>query len=71
MKNPININQLTTVEKIELMEMLWAELSRSADYSLPEWHKDELSRRKHAVSEDKLQYQDWKSAKVEIQEDLK
>ena len=71
MQKSMNINQLTTVEKIELMEKLWQDLSRSTDYSLPNWHKDELSRRKQAVSEGKLKYQDCETAKNAIQEELK
>jgi putative addiction module component (TIGR02574 family) len=66
MSNQITIEKLSTNEKIELMEKLWADLSSSPDYSPPEWHGDELARRKEAVSKGKTKYTDWDKAKEEI-----
>ncbi|MDR9399739.1 MAG: addiction module protein [Salibacter sp.] len=38
MNKSIIIEDLSLIEKIELMEKLWAVLSSSADYEPPEWH---------------------------------
>lgn len=40
------------------MEKLWADLSLSKDYEPPEWHGEELGKRKKAVTEGKIVYTD-------------
>jgi len=70
MSNPITIENLTTNEKIELMEKLWADLSASRDYSPPAWHGEELTRRKNAVEEGRETYTDWDKAKEEIRKEI-
>lgn len=43
------INRMTTAEKVQSMELLWASLSDSAQGSSPAWHADVLeARRAHA-----------------------
>lgn len=69
MSNPIPIENLTTNEKIDLMEKLWADLFSSPETSPPAWHKDELSRRKNAVEEGRETYTDWNKAKEEIRKE--
>ena len=66
----ITLNNLSTAEKIELMEKLWDDLSSSPDYAPPKWHGDELARRKNAVKEGKVTYTDWEKAKEEIRKDI-
>ncbi len=70
MSNPITIENLTTNEKIELMEKLWADLSASPDYSPPAWHGEELTRRKNAVEEGLETYTDWDKVKEEIRKEI-
>ncbi len=69
MSKPITIENLSTNEKIELMEKLWADLSSSPDYSTPEWHGDELARRKSGVEEGMETYTDWNKVKEEIRKE--
>lgn len=69
MNTPITIENLTTDEKIELMEKLWEDLSSSPDYSPPAWHGDELGRRRNAVKEGRETYTDWNKAKEEIRKE--
>jgi len=69
MNKPISIEDLTTNEKIELMEKLWGDLSSSPEYTPPEWHSDELARRKNAVKEGKIRYTKWNKAKEEIRKE--
>src|SRR6056297_1154858 len=70
MSKQITIENLSTNEKIELMEKLWEDLSSSPDYSPPEWHGEELVRRKNAVEEGKETYTDWNKAKDEIRQKI-
>lgn len=71
MNKSISIERLSTAEKIELMERLWADITSSAKYSPPGWHGDELARRKKAVAEGKVTYTDWGQAQKEIRDALK
>jgi putative addiction module component (TIGR02574 family) len=70
MNKPIPIENLTTNEKIDLMEKLWADLSSSPNYSPPEWHGEELARRKNAVEEGEETYTDWNKTKEEIRKEI-
>lgn len=69
MNKPITIENLSTNEKVELMEKLWEDLSSSPDYSPPAWHGEELVRRKSAVEEGKETYTDWNKTKEEIRKE--
>lgn len=70
MSKHIIIENLSTNEKSDLMEKLWADLSSSADYSPPPWHGDELAHRKDAVKEGEETYTDWNKAKKEIRREI-
>ena len=70
MNKPITIENLSLSEKIELMEKLWDDLSSSKDYAPPEWHGEELAKRKKALAEGKIAYTDWNKAKEEIRKEV-
>jgi len=70
MNKSIEIEKLSTSEKIELMEKLWADISSSADYTLPAWHVEELTRRKKLAEKGKIDYSDWDKAKEEIRKEV-
>jgi len=69
MNKPITIDNLSIGEKMELMEKLWVDLSSSPDYTTPEWHGEELARRKSAAEEGKVTYTEWDKAKEEIRKE--
>lgn len=70
MSKSITIENLSTAEKLELMEKLWADLTSSPDYTTPEWHGDELIRRMNAAEEGKVSYTEWQKAKEEIRKEV-
>jgi len=70
MSKSITIENLSLNEKIELMEKLWEDLSSSADYGPPEWHGEELEKRKKEVAEGKIAYMEWDKAKEEIRKEV-
>ncbi|CAN5443619.1 hypothetical protein BH23BAC3_BH23BAC3_14890 [soil metagenome] len=70
MNKLIEIEKLSTSEKIELMEKLWTDISSSTEYIPPAWHGEELTRRKKLVTEDKIGYTDWNKAKEEIRKEV-
>jgi len=51
------------------MEKPWTDLSSSPDYKTPEWHGEELARRKSA-EEGKITYTNWDKAKEEIRKEI-
>lgn len=63
MAHQLEIDKLTTSEKIQLMEELWSELTREGmDFPLPDWHEQELKRREQLEKD----FTDWDEAKKEI-----
>ncbi|WP_417739001.1 addiction module protein [Rosistilla oblonga] len=43
------LETMTTAQKLDAMEQLWASLRSSADYSPPDWHAEILAERKRRV----------------------
>ena len=70
MSKSITIENLSTAEKIELMEKPWDDLTSSPDYAPPKWHGEELARRKAAFKEGKVTYTEWDKAKEEIRKEV-
>lgn len=61
------LDQMTTIEKIQVMEALWEDLSKNSDeFVSPSWHGEILSRRNKALSEGKDSIHDWNEAKERI-----
>ncbi len=61
------ISRLSLAQKLDLMEALWADLSRD-DKSLesPAWHKEVLEDRQRAFEAGKISASDWEEAKKRI-----
>ena len=67
----IKLEQLTTAEKISVMERLWDDLCRNASETLaPPWHVDVLAQREEAVRVGDSCFVDWEDAKKKIRESL-
>lgn len=63
----IDIQNMTTEEKLMAMEMLWDDLCKNQkDCSSPEWHADILNEREKAVADGKDRFVDWETAKKDI-----
>jgi hypothetical protein len=59
-----NIHNLPTIEKIKVMEFIWAELtSDDSEFVTPTWHEDELIKTEKRMTEGKEQIMDWAEAK--------
>ena len=66
------LNQLTTADKIRMMEYLWDDLCRHADeVPAPAWHKDVLSQREQSVADGSTAFSDWEAEKSRIRDALK
>ena len=65
------LDRMTVEEKLRVMEVLWADLSRKADaFESPAWHAEVLRERDQRVSEGKETYLNWEDAKRELRDRL-
>lgn len=63
---PINfeLDKMSTSEKLELMERLWENLSRTPEnIPSPEWHREEILRREKTLEAGEEQLLDWDEVK--------
>ncbi len=67
MSTTLDLDQMTTEEKLVAMEELWEDLSRRK-VPVPQWHKDILDERQGLIDEGKAEFIDWETAKRQIRE---
>ena len=60
-----DIQKLSKEEKIELMEAIWEDLSKT-EVAAPAWHEQALKETEKRVSEGLEQPVDWKEAKAQL-----
>ncbi|MBL9188719.1 MAG: addiction module protein [Opitutaceae bacterium] len=60
---------MTTAEKLELMEMIWADLSQDeTNFASPPWHEQVLREREAAMREGREVPIDWETAKRKLRD---
>jgi len=65
----LSISEMTTGEKLRVMEELWADFTRNAEaYDSPAWHGDVLRERDRRVAEGREKYMPWEDVKRELRE---
>ena len=65
------LDEMTLADKLEAMELLWADISKEpADLPSPDWHRDVLEERRRLVNEGKLKFLDWDTAMADLREEL-
>ena len=63
----ISLNELTTAEKLELMERLWVDLSRQPqDVPSPAWHGVVFDERREAVRQGRTTFVAWEEARQRL-----
>ena len=61
------VSQLSFAQKLDLMETLWADLSRDEKaLKSPAWHENVLKDREEAFAAGKVSVSDWEQAKKRI-----
>jgi hypothetical protein len=64
------LDQMTTEEKLQAMEALWADLTRTAEqFESPAWHEQVLREREQAAKSGKDTFIDWETAKQQLREE--
>lgn len=66
------LDQMTTAEKLRVMETLWVDLSRNEqEIESPEWHEQVLRERDERVRTGQESFIDWETAKQQLRDRLK
>ena len=67
-----SLADMSLEEKLEAMELLWADLSATPDQvHSPSWHRDELERRREQVRQDPDRFLPWNAAIAELRSELR
>jgi len=63
------ILKLPKLQKISIMEKIWADLSEGTDqFEPPVWHGNELEETERRIEEGKEHFEDWNEAKRRLRE---
>lgn len=63
------LDKMTIAEKLEVMELIWADLAKNPnDIPSPEWHGEFLRDREKALADGTDRFIDWEEAKRLIRE---
>jgi hypothetical protein len=66
------LDQMTTAEKLRVMEELWTDLSRNdQEIESPAWHQQVLREREERVRSGQESFIDWETAKQQLRDRLK
>lgn len=66
------LDSMTLADKLEAMEVLWAEISKKpTDLPSPDWHKEVLDERRRLVAEGKLKFLDWDTAIADLRKEVR
>jgi putative addiction module component (TIGR02574 family) len=66
-----SITQLSFIQKLDLMEMLWADMiANEKNMESPGWHKAILDDRENALDTGKITVSNWEEAKERIKKNV-
>ena len=67
MQNTIEINHLSRIEKLMVMEAIWEDLSNEDELlQSPDWHKEALQRTEQRFNSGQEKIMDWPEVKKEL-----
>lgn len=66
------LKDMTLADKLEVMESLWADISRTPDQlPSPAWHREVLEERRKGVETGELNFLDWDTAIADLRGELR
>ena len=72
MKTNLPLDQMTTSEKLSVLEEVWHDLCRTPDsIPSPSWHADILSAREKRVQQGSSTFVEWTDAKEKMRDSAK
>ncbi len=61
------LRKLPSVEKLRIIETLWADLAREEDaFESPAWHEEEVKKTEADFAAGRIEVLDWEDAKKEL-----
>ena len=64
------LDKMTTEEKLQAMEALWADLTQNEEqFESPGWHKQVLQEREQRIESREESFIDWEVAKKQLREE--
>lgn len=71
MATTVDLREVTTPDKLRLMEALWQNLSTTAEEIVsPQWHGEVLAERDRLIESGEETFIDWETAKKQLREEL-
>ena len=71
MPTTIDLQEMTTPDKLRLMEALWQNLSTTtSEVASPEWHGEILAERERLIDSGEERFIDWDTAKKQLRDEL-
>ena len=71
MATTVDLREMTTPDKLRLMEALWQKLSTTAEEIVsPQWHGEVLAERDRLIESGEETFIDWETAKKQLREEL-
>jgi len=65
------LTQMSLEDKVQVMELLWAELSKTPEQVVsPAWHGEELHSRLQQIQDGTASFQNWTSAMADLKAEL-
>lgn len=65
------LTQMSLEDKVQAMELLWAELSKTPEQvASPAWHREELHSRRQQIQDGTASFQNWTSAMADLKAEL-
>ena len=68
MSTDLPLDSMSTIEKLKIMESVWASLRNAPDLPTPEWHRELLAERKHRLESGEATVSSWDDAKKRLNE---
>lgn len=64
------LDQMSTEEKLQAMEALWADLTKNHEhFESPAWHRQVLEEREQRIESGEESFIDWEVAKKQLREE--
>ena len=72
MHTTLPLNEMTTTEKLVVLDQIWEDLMRNTDnFPSPDWHKEVLSARAKRVKNGESEFMNWGDAKSRLRDEFK
>ena len=68
MSNELPLESMSNLEKLKVIETVWASLSDPTDLPVPDWHREVLAERRRRLDSGEVEISSWEDAKKRLNE---